>query len=190
MKLPTTYFQQDVLFLAKNLLGKSIFTKMGGQISGGIITETEAYKGTSDKASHAYGGKRTKRNEVMYTEGGVVYVYLCYGIHYLLNIVTGSEGVPDAILIRSILATHGEELILKRRAKTQMTSDITCGPGNVSKALRITTKENGISLSGTKIWIEDRGIIIPKNNIKATPRIGIAYAQEDAFLPYRFICTL
>ena len=191
MKITIDYFrQQDVLFLAKDLLGKTIFTHIDGQISGGIIVETEAYKGTSDKASHAYGGRRTQRNEVMYAEGGVIYVYLCYGIHHLLNIVTGSKDVPDAILIRSILATHGEELILKRRGKTRMTPDITCGPGNVSKALGIETKENGSSLSGDKIWLENRGIIIPESNIKATPRIGVAYAQEDAFLPYRFICTL
>ena len=188
MKITIDYFrQQDVLFLAKDLLGKTIFTNIEGQISGGIIVETEAYKGITDKASHAYGGKRTKRNEVMYAEGGVIYVYLCYGMHHLLNIVTGSENIPDAILIRSILATHGEELMLKRRSKTRMTPDITCGPGNVSKALGIETKENGISLSGNKIWLEDRGIVIPETRIEATPRIGIGYAQEDAFLPYRFI---
>jgi len=191
MRITIDYFrQQDVLFLAKDMLGKSIFTNIGGQISGGIIVETEAYKGTSDKASHAFGGRRTKRNEIMYAEGGTIYIYLCYGIHHLLNIVTGSKDIPDAILIRSILATHGEELILKRRGKTQMTPDITRGPGNVSKALGIDIKENGISLSGNKIWLEDRGVIIPDTNIKTTPRIGIAYAQEDAFLPYRFLCAL
>jgi len=187
MRISTDYFQQqDVLFLAKDLLGKSIFTNMDGQISGGIIVETEAYKGTTDKASHAYGGRRTKRNEIMYAEGGVIYVYLCYGIHHLLNIVTGSKDIPDAILIRSILSTHGEELMLKRRGKTRMTPDLTCGPGNVSKALGIGIKENGISLSGDKIWLEDRGVIFPETNIKATPRIGVEYAQEDASLPYRF----
>lgn len=188
MKIPIDYFrQQDVLFLAKDLLGKTVFTNIDGQISGGIIVETEAYKGINDKASHAYGGKRTKRNEVMYAEGGVIYVYLCYGIHHLLNIVTGSKDIPDAILIRSILATHGEELMLKRRNKTQMNPDITCGPGNVSESLGIKTKENGISLSGDKIWLENREMIIPETNIEATPRIGVGYAQEDALLPYRFI---
>ena len=191
MRIPIDYFQQqDVIFLAKDLLGKTIFTNIDGQISGGMIVETEAYKGITDKASHAHGGKRTKRNEVMYAEGGVIYVYLCYGIHHLLNIVTGSKDVPDAILIRSILATHGEELILKRRKKTQMKPEITCGPGNVSEALGIKTKENGISLSEDKIWIEDRGVVIPETNLKVTPRIGVGYAQEDAFLPYRFVMKL
>ncbi len=191
MKIDLNYFQQeDVLFLAKDLLGKSIFTCIGGQISGGIITETEAYKGVTDKASHAFGGRRTSRNEMMYASGGVIYVYLCYGIHHLLNIVVGAKDTPDAILIRSILATHGEELILRRRKKIQMTPDLTSGPGNVSQALGIKISENGTPLQGDKIWIEDRNIVVSESQIETTPRIGVAYAQEDALLPYRFIYRL
>ena len=118
MIISTHYFQnKDVLFLAKDLLGKYVFTQIDGQITGGIITETEAYKGIHDKASHAYGGRRTQRNEMMYATGGVAYIYLCYGMHYMLNFVTNQQNIPDAILIRAIKPTHGEELMLKRTGK-------------------------------------------------------------------------
>ena len=103
MKIPLSFYQSDdVVFLARSLLGKSLLTFLDGKLTGGIITETEAYAGINDKASHAYGGRKTKRTEVMYREGGVCYVYLCYGIHYLFNVVTGKKDVPHAVLIRGI----------------------------------------------------------------------------------------
>lgn len=192
MRLSKEYFlNEDVLFLARDLLGKSLFTCIDGQISGGIISEVEAYKGTTDKASHAYGGRRTQRNEMMYAEGGVIYVYLCYGIHHLLNFVTNQADVPDAILIRSIIPTHGEELMLRRMGRTQSTPQMTQGPGRVSKALGIKTLHNGLSLTSPQIWVEDRNLIIPDSKVQTTPRIGVDYAGEDAKLPYRFvICEL
>ena len=110
MKLTKDYFLTDnVLGIARNLLGKYLFTQVDGQLTGGIICEVEAYKGTADRASHAFGGRRTRRNEMMYHEGGVAYIYLCYGMHHLLNFVTNADGVPDAVLIRGIVPTHGEE---------------------------------------------------------------------------------
>ena len=185
--LPKTYYlHHDVVFLAKDLIGKYLFTKIGGQLCGGIITETEAYKGIEDRACHAFGGKRTKRNEMMYAEGGVVYIYLCYGIHPLLNVVTNQKDIPDAILIRAIHATHGEELMLKRTGKPQMNPQVTNGPGKVTKALGITLADNGEPLQNKRIWIEDRGLDLSKTEILNTPRIGVEYAGEDALLPYRF----
>ncbi|MCL2436053.1 MAG: DNA-3-methyladenine glycosylase [Lentimicrobiaceae bacterium] len=188
MPLPPTYYlNSDVVFLAKDLIGKYLFTKIDGQLCGGIITETEAYKGIGDRACHAFGGRRTARNEMMYAQGGVAYVYLCYGIHLLLNVVTNQKDTPDAILIRAIHATHGAELMLKRTGKPQMSPQVTDGPGKVTKALGITLADNGESLQNKRIWIEDRGLDLSKMEILSTPRIGVGYAGEDALLPYRFL---
>ncbi|MCQ2285671.1 MAG: DNA-3-methyladenine glycosylase [Bacteroidales bacterium] len=187
MKIKKDYFlNDDVLFLAKDLIGKYLFTKIDGQIAGGIITETEAYKGINDKASHAYGGKRTKRNVTMYAEGGILYVYLCYGIHHLANIVTNKADIPDAILLRGIFPTHGEELMLKRSGKTHIDKNTGNGPGCVSKLLGITTSNDSLSVCSDLVWLEDRQIEIPDSQIEISSRIGVDYAGEDAHLPYRF----
>ena len=188
MILPQTYYRHsDVVFLAKDLIGKYLFTKIDGQLCGGIIVETEAYQGITDRACHAFGGKRTPRNEMMYAAGGVAYVYLCYGIHPLLNVVTNQQNTPDAVLIRAIRATHGTELMLKRTGKPQMNLQVTDGPGKVTKALGITLADNGESLQNKRIWIEDRGFDLSKMEILSAPRIGVDYAGKDARLPYRFL---
>ena len=188
MKLTKEYFLGDnVLAIARDLLGKSLFTRVDGQLTGGLICEVEAYIGTDDRASHAYDGRRTHRNEMMYHEGGVAYVYLCYGMHHLLNFVTNADGIPDAILIRGIIPTHGEELMLQRTGKRKVTSDIGIGPGKVSKLLGLTVTDNGLSLCGDTLWIEDRGRLVPDNQVETTSRIGVDYAGEDALLPYRFV---
>jgi DNA-3-methyladenine glycosylase len=190
MKLTKDYFlTDDVVAFARDLIGKSLFTMVDGQLAGGVICETEAYKGTSDRASHAFGGRRTKRNEMMYREGGVAYVYLCYGMHHLLNFVTNAADIPDAVLIRGIVPTHGTELMLRRTGKRKVTPDIGIGPGKVSKLLGITVADNGLSLCGEKLWIEDRSLVVPDNAIRVTPRIGVDYAGADALLPYRFVGT-
>ena len=188
MKLTKDYFLNDnVLAIARDLLGKSLFTRIDGQLTGGLICEVEAYNGTGDRASHAYGGRRTHRNEMMYHEGGVAYVYLCYGMHHLLNFVTNADGIPDAILIRGIIPTHGEELMLQRTGKRKVTSDIGIGPGKVSKLLGLTVADNGLSLCGDTLWIEDRDTLVLENQVETSPRIGVDYAGEDALLPYRFV---
>jgi len=188
MKIPPSfYLKDDVVKIASELLGKYLFTNFNGMLTGGIITETEAYAGITDKASHAYDDKRTKRTEIMYYKGGTAYVYLCYGIHSLFNIVTNAENIPHAVLIRGIFPTLGEEIILKRVNKKKLSKEVTNGPGKVSKALGIHFSHSGLSLSGDKIWLEDKGIKIAKNEIKITKRIGIDYAGDDVKLPYRFI---
>lgn len=158
-----------------------------GQIAGGVITETEAYKGTQDKGSHAYGGRRTKRNEMMYHAGGVAYVYRCYGMHCLLNLVTNVADVPDAILIRGIYPTHGCELMQRRRKQARITSLFTNGPAKVAQALGIQMEHNGIELDSSTLWLEDRAVKPIADEVVATARIGIDYAGEDARLPYRFV---
>jgi len=187
LKLALSYYlHQDVLFLAKDLLGKVLFTKIEDQVTAGVIVETEAYFGEIDKASHAYGGRRTNRTEIMYSEGGVSYVYLCYGIHHLFNIVTSVKNEPHAVLIRAIEPLIGTETMELRRNMPVTKSAISSGPGSAAKALGIDKTFNQKDLGGEEIWIEDHGIRYAENDIAATPRVGVAYAQEDAFLPWRF----
>lgn len=194
------YLNEDVVQISRDLLGKHLYTKIGGRLAAGIITETEAYAGAVDKASHAYNNRRTNRTEIMFADGGVSYVYLCYGIHHLFNIVTNFKGVPHAVLIRAIQPAAGIKTILERRHilaeedvlkhKKNDYKKVAGGPGTVSQALGITTKHSGLDLTGNVIWLEDKGISVPPENIIAGPRIGVDYAGEDASLPYRFIAKL
>jgi DNA-3-methyladenine glycosylase len=186
---PQFYFDQDLLGIARNLIGKKLVTNLQGITTAGIITETEAYHGIEDQASHAYGGLRTKRNEAMYMSGGVAYVYLCYGIHNLFNVVTNSKGIPHAVLIRAICPTQGIREILSRRKAGSLKPSLTSGPGKVSEALGISTNQNGISLLGNQIWIEQTDLIVPDSKVLVGPRIGVDYAGSDAHLPYRFLVS-
>jgi DNA-3-methyladenine glycosylase len=181
------YHQEDVVAVARDLLGKTLCTRIGGKVTCGIITETEAYAGVGDKASHAFGGRRTARNEVMYGKGGIGYVYLCYGLHHLFNVVTNKARVPHAVLIRAIRPTVGIETILRRRKQKALAKNTAGGPGTVSQALGITTRLNGEDLTGDRIWLEDTGIKVREEQVVAGPRVGIDYAGDDAKLPYRFI---
>ena len=186
MVLPESfYIRKDVIKIARELLGKVLVTKFDGIRTSGIIVETEAYAGTSDKASHAHGGRRTTRTEVMYMQGGTAYVYLCYGIHHLFNVVTNVHGIPHAVLIRAIEPLEGINTMLERRGKDKLTPALTAGPGALSEALGIDTLHTGISLLGSDIFIE-KGVKIEDKDIIAATRVGVAYAKEDALLPYRF----
>ncbi|MBO9691085.1 DNA-3-methyladenine glycosylase [Chryseobacterium sp.] len=187
MKLPLSYYSnQDVLFLAKDLLGKVLFTEIDGETTAGIIVETEAYFGVKDKASHAYGGRRTDRTETLYSHGGVSYVYLCYGIHHLFNVVTSVEDEPHAVLIRAVEPLIGKEIMEARRNMPASKPSISAGPGSAAKALGIDHSFNRKKLTENEIWIEDHRISYPPDEIIAGPRIGVAYAEEDALLPWRF----
>lgn len=187
MKLPFSYYlNQDVLFLAKDLLGKVLFTQIDGVVTAGIIVETEAYFGIQDKASHAYGGRRTNRTETLYQHGGISYVYLCYGIHHLFNVVSSVEGEPHAVLIRAIEPLIGLDTMESRRKIAVSKAAISSGPGSAAKALGIDRTFNEKELTGEEIWIEDHDIRYTTDQIAALPRVGVAYAQEDALLPWRF----
>lgn len=187
MKLPESFYQRnDVVAISRELLGKYLFTDIDGAITGGYIVETEAYNGIVDKAAHSYGNKLTPRTKTMYMQGGIAYVYLCYGIHEMFNVVTSGEGEPRAILIRAIQPTVGVDIMQFRRKMKEVKPTITMGPGSVAQALGISRKINAISLQSDTLWIEDRGMVIPDENIAAVPRVGVAYAKEDALLPYRF----
>jgi len=180
------YGRENVLQIAEELMGKLLVTNKAGIVTSGRIVECEAYAGAPDKASHAFGGRRTNRNEVMYGKAGVAYVYLCYGIHHLFNVVTNSESIPHAILIRSLEPVKGIEDMLLRTGKKQMDHTLTKGPGNVSKALGIHTMDSGTALTGKTIFLADDGFAYSKEEMFTSQRIGVDYAGEDALLPYRF----
>jgi DNA-3-methyladenine glycosylase len=185
---PEFYTRDDAVEVARELLGKVLCSSIDGSLSKAVITETEAYAGVDDRASHAYGGRRTHRTEPMYAAGGVAYVYLCYGIHHLFNVVTGSAENPLAVLIRAGSPLAGIEMMLARRGKTGIDRTLLAGPGSLAQALGIRTRHTGMSLAGNTIWIEDHGIEISSDAIAVGSRIGIDYAGEDAARPYRFVC--
>ncbi|MEI9809590.1 MAG: DNA-3-methyladenine glycosylase [Bacteroidota bacterium] len=186
-KLAFSFYQRkNVLQIARELLGKVIITKWDRIITSARIVETEAYAGVMDKASHAYGARRTNRNDIMYGQGGFAYVYLCYGIHHLFNVVTNIDGVPHAILIRAGEPIKGIEEMLKRTGKRKADNTLTRGPGNLSKALGIYTMHSCTSLLDKSLFLADDGFRYTKKEISASPRIGVDYAGNDALLPYRF----
>lgn len=186
-KLEAPFYQRDdVVKISRELLGKQLCTNIDGFYTSGMIVETEAYNGRNDKACHAHLNRRTKRTEIMYAPGGVAYVYLCYGIHYLFNIITNQKDLADAVLVRAIEPRDGLEVMLQRRKMEKIAPKITAGPGTVSQALGINKSHYGESLSGQSIWLEDRQVKIADSEIIASPRVGVAYAEEDALLPWRF----
>jgi DNA-3-methyladenine glycosylase len=187
-QLPTAFYQRNnVCAVAKELIGKLLITNFNNRLTAGRIVETEAYNGVVDKASHAYGGRYTHRTEVMYRSGGLAYIYLCYGIHHLFNVVTNIEGVPHAVLIRGIEPVDGIETMLERMRKTKIDHAVGRGPGNVSKALGLQVAHSGRDLCGDSICIVNDAQPFKSTAIIATPRIGVDYAAEDALLPYRFM---
>jgi DNA-3-methyladenine glycosylase len=184
MKLSVSFYQrQNVVKIAQEVLGKVLFTRINGEVSAGMIVETEAYS-SKERGCHAFNGK-TERNKIMFEKGGVAYVYLCYGIHHLFNIVTNDAGKADAVLIRALQPWKGEELMMERM-KVKSLKRITSGPGKLTKALGIDRDYNGKDLLGNEVWIEDIGEKISKKNCVASARIGIDYAGKDTLLPWRF----
>jgi DNA-3-methyladenine glycosylase len=185
-KLPQSfYLRHDVLKIAKELLGKVLVTKWDNKYTSGRIVETEAYAGEVDKASHAFKGK-TARTSVIFEEGGTAYVYLCYGIHEMFNVVTNKAGHAHAILIRGVEPLEGIDIMLERTGKKQLDETLTRGPGNVGKSFGFHRSQSGISLQSDELFIADDGYRTNKKMVVASPRIGVAYAGEHALLHYRF----
>jgi len=184
--LSKSFFENpDVAEVSRNLLGKVVCTNINSHFTAGIITETEAYSGRNDKACHANNGLRTQRTEVIYGEPGYAYIYLCYGIHHLLNVVTNKKGLADAVLIRAIRPLEGID-IMKERRDTNDEKNLCNGPGKLTQALGVTTDLNKTSLFDPPLWIEDRGITYQEKQINISTRIGIDYAEEDALKHWRF----
>lgn len=184
MKLDKSFFLRDsVTEVARELIGKTLYTNFDKQLTAGIVVETEAYSYT-EKACHAYNNRRTARTETLFKVGGTCYVYLCYGIHKLFNIVTNDEGTAEAVLIRAVEPVEGVNTMLYRRGFDVKSTALTSGPGKLSQALGINLKHDKTMLFGGDIWLEDNGV--GKGMVVESPRIGVAYAEEDALLPWRF----
>ncbi|MBL0355403.1 MAG: DNA-3-methyladenine glycosylase [Chitinophagaceae bacterium] len=183
---PDFYIRQNVLQIARELLGKILVTNVEKKLTSVRVVEVEAYVAITDKASHSYNGRRTNRNEHMYGKGGIAYVYICYGMHHLFNVVTNGKDVPDAVLIRAAEPLDGIETMLARTGKKAADHTLTKGPGNMSRALGLSKIHSGIKLNSKEIFLADDGYALPASAIGASKRIGIDGAGEDAALPYRF----
>ena len=188
--LESNFFKRDTVEVAKNLLGKKIIRNISGNFLCAKIVETEAYLGLEDRACHSYGGNITKRNEILYKEGGTIYVYMIYGMYNLLNIVTKSEIYPEAVLIRAVEPIENfDDFAINRFGKiykdlsSYQRKNLTNGPGKLSMAMGIDRALNGKILSPDYLFIEDGEYV---KNIIETKRIGIDYAGEDANLPLRY----
>jgi DNA-3-methyladenine glycosylase len=164
-RLTRASFNLPTLRVSRDLLGKFIVRRHRGRQLVAMITEVEAYKGPRDRAAHTFGGRRTARVEPLYAAGGTVYVYLVYGMHWLLNFSTAGAGTPEGVLIRGVLTADGAQ------------PRVISGPGRVTAHLRIDRRLDHVdaTLSGV-MWLEDRGINIPARRIIAGPRVGIDYA--------------
>ncbi|HTB53144.1 MAG TPA: DNA-3-methyladenine glycosylase [Ferruginibacter sp.] len=180
------YNRKDVRQIARELLGKIIVTKIDGHTTSGRIVETEAYIAITDQASHTFGGKRTARNEHMYGAAGTSYVYICYGMHHLFNVVTNEIETPDAVLIRGVEPVKGINTMFDRSGKLKLDNTISKGPGNAAKVLGINKQHSGLNLLGNKIFIEDDGFVVDDKQIGISKRIGVEGAGKAALLPYRF----
>ena len=185
-KLPRQFYTRtNVLSVARDLLGKLLVVPAsdGTRVSG-LIVEAEAYRGPQDRASHAFGGRRTRRTETMYQLGGTAYIFFVYGMYNQFNVVTNDEDIPHAVLIRALQPAEGIELIKLRRAG-QSERNLTNGPGKLCIALGIDRSLDGSDLMGTKVWIEE-GERISRSRIASGPRVGIDYAEEWVDKPWRF----
>lgn len=181
------YLREDVVQISKELLGKHLVTCFDGQLTVGRIVETEAYRDSDDKACHAYGQRLTPRTQIMFGPGGHAYVYLCYGIHHLFNVVTAPAGQAHAVLVRAIEPIHGIETMLQRRKMSQLKTTLGAGPGSLSQALGLRTHHTGLAFTdeSSPVWIEEPQET-PSFQVKTGTRVGIAFAEECAFWPWRF----
>lgn len=185
-RFPNTFYLQSPLTVAQQLLGAHLYTCRNGELTVGIIVETEVYRGACDKASHAYPNKHTPRTAIMFAPGGRAYVYRIYGRYDQFCVVTSPTDIPDVVFIRALEPTEGIA-IMQRRRGTATLRQLTTGPGKLCLALGITRDLYGADLRGDTIWLAPSPVVTPQPGaIGTSPRIGIAYAEEDAALPWRF----
>ena len=187
MKLPLSFYQRnDAVLVALELIGKHLYTNINGQLTGGMIVETEAYQGPEDRGSHSFNHRRTPRTEIMFDGGGITYMYICYGIHDMLNVVTGEEGVSHAVLIRAVEPLTGVDIMRERRQLFKEDIRLCRGPGVLAKALGLKKSHNGISLLSDTIWIEDRDVVINESDIIPSARVGMNFEGLYKLIPWRF----
>ena len=181
------YTRPDTLRVARDLLGKLLVvpSPSGARVSGRVV-EVEAYLGAEDRAAHSFGGRRTRRTETMFGVGGTAYVFFVYGMHHQFNVVTGPEGQPHAVLVRAVEPSEGIGLMRERRPVSKE-RELTSGPGKLCRALAIDLGFDGEDLTtGRRVWLEETGVEFKPDEVATGPRIGVAYAAEDALKPWRF----
>ena len=186
--LPLPFYQRpDVLTIARDLLGKHVFTRIDGELTGGRIVETEAYRHEGDPSLTLHLQRKAKQAQALYQAGGQAYLYTVYRVYTLFNIVTHDAAHPDTVLIRAMEPLAGTDLMLRRRGLAQVARNLTAGPGVLSQALGLTPALNGEPLTGPRIWIEDAGEVIALDNVLVSSRVGLEYAGPEAVaLPWRF----
>ncbi len=193
-KLTREEYCGDTVAIARSLVGKLLVRRYGEELLICRITETEAYVGATDKACHAYGYRRTRRNATMFGPPGHGYLYLIYGMHACLNFVTNEEGEPDAVLLRGLEAVEGRDTMCRLRYGKEWAAltayqrkNFLSGPGKCCKALALDTSLDGIDLTGDILYLADDGFVPP--SVAAGKRIGIDYAEEAVDFPWRFTMT-
>lgn len=199
-RLPRSFFARDGITVAKELLGKILVHETPFGLVRGIITETEAYMGEEDKGSHTYGGKRTERTEPMYHKGGTSYVYLIYGMYSCMNIAAMKEGIPQAVLLRSVIPAdqESERIMLKLRREAAVSKGkkpggeellkkhLADGPGKLCIAMDISRRDNDIDMVESKSFYVTEGNKVMPEQVREGKRIGIDYAEEAADFLWRF----
>jgi len=182
------YVSEDVVNIAKRLLGKIVISEVDSYYTSGIIVETEAYRAPEDKASHAYGNKKTDRTITMFSKPGIAYIYLVYGFHHLFNVVTAPKDIAHAVLVRAVEPIEGIDTMLKRRKKDKVDPNLTNGPGKWTQAFGITTALNGMDITNEEslVRIYSNGLEVAPEDIIESVRVGVDYAQEWAKKPWRF----
>lgn len=182
------FLHTDVVQICKSLIGKVLVSTIDDLYTSGIIVEAEAYRGPDDKACHAFNHRRTPRTEVLYKDGGHAYIYICYGIHHLFNIVTAPREMAHAVLIRALEPLEGKDIMMKRRNMISMEPKITRGPGALSVAMGFNANLSGMNMNSkeSKIYIEDRRLVYTDEHVKSGTRIGVENAGVSALLPWRF----
>jgi DNA-3-methyladenine glycosylase len=186
--LPLAFYQRpDVLTIARELLGKHVFTRIDGELAGGRIVETEAYRHEGDPSITLHLQRKARQAQALYQPGGHAYLYTVYRVHTLFNLTVNDIEHPDAVLIRAIEPLEGVDTMLRRRGLAKVARNLTAGPGVLSQALGLTPALNGELLTGPRIWLEDAGEVIADDNVLASSRVGLEYAGEEAVaLPWRF----
>ena len=186
--LPPAFYQRpDVLLVARELLGRYVFTRFGGELTGGRIVETEAYCHHGDESLALHLRRKAGQAQGLYRPGGHAYLYAVYGRHTLFNLTTHDAAHPDAVLVRAIEPTQGLAVMLRRRGLPALARNLTAGPGLLTQALGLSPALSGLTLQGPELWMEDRGAAVPEAQVRRSPRVGLAYAgPAAAALPWRF----
>jgi len=183
--LPRAFYERDAVRLARALLGRTLVHETREGTVAARIVEVEAYRGPADRAAHSYGGRRTPRNEVMWGPAGHAYVYFVYGMHWCLNAVAAKPGAPEAVLFRAAEPLEGKDLARRRRGRDVSDEGLLRGPANLCRALGVGRAQNGADLTSGGLVIL-AGDEVPPRCIRASPRIGVDYAGDDALMPWRF----